>query len=317
MNNSRSDDGRPAADGQFRGYESDAADNADLDIGNMTAANALGECGSHAVRIQRVPGTAAELRVLIVDPDPGSRAGLERLCRANGVRPLPAADTGACALRLARTLRANLLFVDAALSDMTGLELLDKLDMDKVGGVVVTTRTDLAVQAFETGALDYLLRPFSTKRFVQTITRARTWLSATAPPGQSGDRQRRPGVSGTPVLVGERHHRLYLLDPARIEYVEAEGNYVTYHMDSGEYMSRDTLKRLELTLQVHGFLRIENSVLLNVAAIDYVVPFGRGRFVFTLCSGVTLRSTLTYRAGILERLPLAGGRREREIGGIT
>jgi two-component system LytT family response regulator len=198
---------------------------------------------------------------------------------------------------------------------MTGLELLEKLE---TGGVVVTTRTDLAVRAFETGVLDYLLRPVSSIRFAQAIARARMWLSTVAPQGQP--RQRRPGVSDrapSPVLVGERHHRLYLLDPARIEYVEAEGNYVTYHVDSDRYLSRDTLKRLELTLHVYGFLRIENSVLLNVGAIDYVVPFGRGRFTFTLRSGTTLRSTLTYRAAILEQLPLSRGGREREIGGIT
>jgi two-component system LytT family response regulator len=111
-------------------------------------------------------------------------------------------------------------------------------------------------------------------------------------------------------LIGERQHRLYVLDPGRIDYVEAEGNYVIFHADAHEYLSRDTLKRLESTLQASGFLRIENSLLLNVRAIDYVVPFARGRFVFTLRSGMTLRSSLTYRAAILERLPLIRGRRE-------
>jgi two-component system, LytTR family, response regulator len=305
MNSSPADDGRPATDGTFRGYESHAADS---------------ERGTHPTRSQRVSGTSEGLRVLIVIPDPDSRAGLERLCHANGLQPLPAADTGAFALRLARMLRPDLVLVDADLPDMTGLELLETLKTDAVGGVMVTTRTDLAVRAFETGALDYLLRPISNKRFVQAIARARIWLSAATMQRQPGGRDRRSGAGGrapSPVLVGERNHRLYLLDPARVEYVEAEGNYVTYHVDSGEYLSRDTLKRLELTLRIHGFLRIENSVLLNIGAIDYVVPFERGRFVFTLRSGMTLRSTLTYRAAILERLPLARGRREREIGGIT
>lgn len=303
MNNPNSDDGRPATDDTFRGYELHAADS---------------ERRTRPTRSQRVSGTTEGLRVLIVVPDPDSRAGLERLCQANGLQPLPAADTGAFALRLARMMRPDLVLVDADLPDMTGLELLETLKTDATGGVMVTTRNDLAVRAFETGALDYLLRPISNKRFVQAIARARVWLSAAAMQRQPGGRDRRAGTRApSPVLVGERNHRLYLLDPTRVEYVEAEGNYVTYHVDSGEYLSRDTLKRLELTLRVHGFLRIENSVLLNIGAIDYVVPFERGRFVFTLRSGMTLRSTLTYRGGILERLPLARGRREREIGGIT
>jgi hypothetical protein len=62
-----------------------------------------------------------------------------------------------------------------------------------------------------------------------------------------------------------------------------------------------------MTLEVYGFLRIEYSLLLRLGAIDYAVPIGRGRYVFTLLSGVGLRSSLTYRARILERLPLARG----------
>ena len=108
-------------------------------------------------------------------------------------------------------------------------------------------------------------------------------------------------------LIGERQHRLYVLDPARIDYVEAKGNYVVFHRAGREYLSRDTLKRLEMILEVHGFLRIENSLLLRLGAIDYAVPIGRGRYVFTLLSGMGLRSSLTYRARILERLPLARG----------
>jgi two-component system, LytTR family, response regulator len=245
----------------------------------------------------RPPVPTGDLRVLIVDRDPDSRACLERLCRANDLQPLPAAESGARALRLARTLGPDLVLVEADLPDMAGLELLGELTSGPTVGVLVTARTDLALRAYEAGALDYLVKPVGSRRFAQAIARARVWC------GRSG------GGDRSPLLIGEREHRQYVLDPGRVEYVEAEGNYVIFHMASREYVSRDTLKRLELTLQACGFLRIENSLLLNVGAIEYAVPFGRGRFVFTLQSGTTLRSSLTYRAGILSRLPLARGSR--------
>ncbi len=106
-------------------------------------------------------------------------------------------------------------------------------------------------------------------------------------------------------LVGEHQHRLYVLDPTRIDYIEAQGNYVVFHDAAREYLSRDTLKRLESILLADGFVRIGNSILLNIGAIDYAVPTGRGRFVFTLRSGTSLRSSATFRSRILERLPLA------------
>lgn len=262
---------------------------------------------------RRPPDTAQGLRVLIVDPDPGSRNALERLCRDNGLQPLPSADTGTFALQLARMLSPDLVIVDADLPDMTGLELFEEIKADNMAGVVATARTDLAVQAYEAGAMDYLLKPVCGRRFALAVARARVWLTATALRGPvctgAGENPLNPNRPPSTVLVGERQHRLYLLDPGRIEYVEAEGNYVIFHAAAREYCSRDTLKRLELTLQPCGFLRIENSLLLNVGAIDYAVPFGRGRFTFTLRSGITLRSTVTYRAGILKRLPLVRGRR--------
>ena len=262
---------------------------------------------------RRPPDTAQGLRVLIVDPDAGTRNALERLCRDNGLQPLPAADTGTFALQLARMLSPDLVIVDADLPDMTGLELFEELKADNMAGVVITARTDLAVQAYEAGAMDYLLKPVCGRRFALAVARARVWLAAAALRGPAcpgvGENPPNPNRQPSTVLVGERQHRLYLLDPARIEYVEAEGNYVIFHAASREYCSRDTLKRLELTLQPCGFLRIENSLLLNVGAIDYAVPFGRGRFIFTLRSGIALRSTVTHRAGILKRLPLVRGRR--------
>ncbi|HEY6923400.1 MAG TPA: LytTR family DNA-binding domain-containing protein [Steroidobacteraceae bacterium] len=242
----------------------------------------------------RAPIPGDDLRVLIVDRDPDARACLERLCRANHLRPLATAQSGAHAVGLARTVSPDLVLVEADLPDMAGLELLEELTSGTMG-VLVTARTDLALQAYEAGALDYLVKPVGNRRFAQAVARARMWRA------RGGDR--------IPLLIGERQRRQYLLDPARVEYVEAEGNYVIFHAASREYVSRDTLKRLELTLQTCGFLRIENSLLVNVGAIEYAVPFGRGRFVFTLQSGATLRSSLTYRAGILSRLPLARGRR--------
>jgi two-component system LytT family response regulator len=206
--------------------------------------------------------------------------------------------------------------VDIDLADMTGLELLEELKEDAIAGVLVTACTASAVRAYEAGVLDYVTKPVCARRFVQAISRARRWLAGSTACRADGDTDRYIRVSDgalnsnapqSQLLVGERQHRLHVLDPVRIDYVEAKGNYVMFHGGSREYLSRDTLKRLEGILQVYGFLRIENSLLLKLWAIDYAVPIGRGRFVFTLHSGVSLRSSLTYRARILERLPLVRG----------
>lgn len=106
------------------------------------------------------------------------------------------------------------------------------------------------------------------------------------------------------LLVGEREHRLYILEPDKIEYVESQGNYVKLHASRADYISRDSIKRLSQVLASNGFIRIERSLLINVHAILYAERTGRGRYSFTLTSGSCLHSGASYRNAILQVLPL-------------
>jgi two-component system, LytTR family, response regulator len=114
-------------------------------------------------------------------------------------------------------------------------------------------------------------------------------------------------------LVGERERRLYPVDPHKVDYIESDGNYVTLHVGPRDYIARDTLKRLESLLAPIGFIRIERSLLLNLRAIAYVQPGGRGGFAFTLTSGACLRSSHTFRAAILRSLPLVSSARPQNF----
>lgn len=107
------------------------------------------------------------------------------------------------------------------------------------------------------------------------------------------------------VLVGEREHRLYVLMPEQVEYIQSQGNYVKLYGGGAEFISRDSVKRLAPLLAGRGFVRIERSLLLNIQAILYAQRTGRGRFLFTLSSGARLCSGQAYRAEILHVLPLA------------
>jgi len=109
-----------------------------------------------------------------------------------------------------------------------------------------------------------------------------------------------PGI----VLVGEREHRLYILEPNKIDYIASHGNYVQFHVGSANYISRDSIKRLSHVLAGSGFIRIERSLLINVHAISYAERTGRGRYSFTLTSGSCLQSGASYRSTILQVLPL-------------
>lgn len=125
-----------------------------------------------------------------------------------------------------------------------------------------------------------------------------------------------PGALHLPghVLMGERERRLYLFRPESIEYIEADGNYVKFHVGSSDYISRDSVKRLAVLLASRGFIRIERSLLLNVRAVAYLQRRRRGTYTFTMVSGMCLHSSAKYRTNILRVLPLAQNTAAGEAG---
>jgi two-component system, LytTR family, response regulator len=246
------------------------------------------------------------MNLLIVDDEPAARSGLKRLCeRAPDMRVVGEAGTGARAIEAVESLRPDLMLLDADLPDMSGFEVLRALRRrQQRRTILVTANAQDAPGAFAAGALDYLVKPVNEEAFSASILRARA-RSVPRLSRAHGPHATAAAGAGRPLLlVGEREHRLYPLDPLAIDYVQSAGNYVTYHLSGVEYIARESIKRLDVVLAPAGFLRIERSLLLNVRAIAYAQTVGRGSFVFTLVSGARLHSSHAYRDTILAALPL-------------
>jgi two-component system LytT family response regulator len=165
-----------------------------------------------------------------------------------------------------------------------------------------------AIKAFAEGATDYLMTPVIAEQFDLVMARARHRLSCTFL-GSAHLAPDSPELVGSPpslprFLVGQRQRRLYPLDPKSIDYIEADGNYVTLRAGNMQYLSRDSIKRLSMRLAEFGFIRIERSLLVNAAAVLYAETAGHGTFALTLSCGVCLHSSAAYRESILRTIPL-------------
>lgn len=253
------------------------------------------------------------MNLLIVDDEPAGRAVLVELCeRSNGLRVVGEASSGGEGIKAVELLRPDLVLLNADLPDMTGFEVLRALSAsNQRRTILVTNSAETAAAAFTAGAVDYLLKPVSAEAFSRSILRVSSRLrsrpmtrrAARLPPTQAAlEGNIEQGVPF--LLVGERDHRLYPLDPLKIDYIESAGNYVTYRVGNLDYIAREAIKSLETVLCPRGFIRIERSLLLNVRAVAYVQPFGRRTFTFTLTSGIHLRSGPAFRETILDALPL-------------
>jgi DNA-binding LytR/AlgR family response regulator len=150
--------------------------------------------------------------------------------------------------------------------------------------------------------------PVAAERFDRVINRARYRLERAESGGgvvslDSSQLGRRVPVPPR-FLVGERQRKLYPLDPKSIDYIEADGNYVTLRAGKVEYLSRDSIKHLSMQLAEADFIRIARSLLVNAAAVLYAEVAGHGTFALTLSSGVCLHSSAAYRDAILRIIPL-------------
>jgi two-component system LytT family response regulator len=230
----------------------------------------------------------------MVDGRAQARDCLRELCACKtDVQVVGEAASGRAAIDAMETLNPDIVLLDVELPDMSGFEVLRALTTDaRPLGIMMSNCADHAARAFDEGAFDYLMVPVAAKRFDRAMVRARCLLNHAST------------LAAPRYVVGERQRKLYPLDPKSIDYVEADGNYVTLRSGKVEYLRRDSIKGLAMQLGRLGFVRIGRSLLVNAAAISYAEVAGHGSFALTLTSGVCLHSSAAYRDDILRVIPL-------------
>jgi two-component system, LytTR family, response regulator len=241
------------------------------------------------------------MRTLIVDHEPRGRAVLRQLCEADAsIQEVTVAECGATAIEMIRANRPDLLFLDVELNDMTGFDVLRSLNgAGRPAVIMVAGHESHAVEAFRSGAIDYLIKPVGARRVASAIEKVhqRYDLSLTRAQGNAAAKsshttRRQP----SPVrLMAENSHRLYFLAVEDIDYIESCGNYVVIHVGDQKYVRRDTLKRLAAVLRDLEFEWIRRSTLINLSRVAFAEKLEHGALAFTLTSGTRLVSKTRVR----------------------
>jgi two-component system, LytTR family, response regulator len=258
------------------------------------------------------PRAAGVSSLMIVASAANGRTELLELCaELRFVRVIAEVNAGVRAIAAAQTQRPDLILAAAPLADMTNGDLVRGLPVHcRHATVVVTSSAQDILPSIEAGVAECVVWPLTAEVLSAALIRARARSKTALLEGGRGDLPiapaHSPGRDADPplMLVGERERRLYPLDPRRVDCIQAADNYVRFWAGRTEYIARDTIKRLYPLLRPVGFIRIQRSLLLNIGAIAYVQPTGRGVFVFELVSGERLRSSQAYGDEILDVLRL-------------
>ncbi len=246
------------------------------------------------------------IRAVIVDDEPPARENLRLLLEAEAyVEVVAECGSGARAVRAIEELEPDLVFLDVQMPSMDGFEVIEEVGPAKMPITVFVTAYDrYALRAFETRALDYLLKPFDDQRFGEALDRARERMRqrdesdfARRILSLVEDREPRPGRKEgflTHLTVRERD-RVVVVDVDEVDRLEAAGDYVEVHVGGRTHLIDDTMKSLEAELDPDRFVRIHRSHIVRVDRIRELQPFFHGDYVVTLADGTELRLARTRR----------------------
>ena len=229
------------------------------------------------------------LHIVIVDDEPLARAVVREYLGAHpGVEVVAECGNGFEAVKAVTELSPDLLFLDVQMPKLSGFEVLELLGRD-VAVIFTTAYDQYALRAFEVHAVDYLLKPFGEERFAEALSRARERLRAKAQGGPDvqmealTDAVRSKGPLER-VLIRDGA-QVHVLPVDRIDYVEAQDDYVCFVADGRQYLKDQTLAAVEGLLDPARFVRIHRSYLLNIERIARVELYAKDSRVAILRAG--------------------------------
>jgi two-component system LytT family response regulator len=218
------------------------------------------------------------LRVVVVDDEPVARRGLRHLLLEHeDVAIVGEARNGREAVQVVTALAPDLLFLDVQMPGWNGFEVLQRLDPPLPYVIFVTAHDDYAVEAFESHALDYLLKPVHHERFRISMQRARERVRSAAALEQALRLARLlegaapAAVAGADLAVerlvvpepsGER-----IVDVRDVLWIEADGYYAAIHAHGRRHLLRESLDSLQRRLHAHRFVRTHRSAIVSLASI--------------------------------------------------
>ncbi|MEO7084546.1 MAG: response regulator [Gemmatimonadaceae bacterium] len=235
------------------------------------------------------------MRALIADDEAPARAKLRRLLSASDdVEIAGEATTGREAVAAIKRSRPDIVFLDIQMPGLDGFGVVDAIEGDGAPYIVFVTADDQnAIRAFEVGAVDYLLKPFTPARFDRVLERARERFASLK--GGSTSPLPQPPSFLNRVFVSA-NGRATFLSVERIDRVDAERNYVVLAAGQDRYRVRATIASLAQRLDPAQFLRINRSTLVRLDAVREMHEWSHGDLRVVMNDGSELVWSRRFRA---------------------
>lgn len=225
------------------------------------------------------------MRVLIVDDEPIARRVLgELLEEIPGVQLAGEARDGNEAIAQIAKLEPEVALVDLQMPGMDGFGVARALRGGSLPVIVYVTAFDShALEAFDAGAVDYLLKPVRKERLEAALAKARARVAGLLP--KPAPQAQGPVAPAPRRIAGRSGEEIHLLDPADIIAFRAEGDLVYIITGAGRFLAEQNLRTLEARLPSPPFKRIHRSTIINTDHIRRISPLSSKRWLLKLSNG--------------------------------
>lgn len=227
-------------------------------------------------------------RALIVDDEELARHIIRELLQPHSeIEIVAECANGFEAVKAFAEHKPDLIFLDVQMPKLTGFDVLELIGTEPVV-IFVTAYDQFAMRAFDVHAVDYLLKPIGRERFEAALARAKERLGEKMPAAQELAAAARPPQQFLERVVVKDGTRVTLIPIAKLDYVEAQDDYVALASLGKKHLKQQTIASLEACLDPKCFVRIHRSYIVNLERVVRIEPYGKDSRLAILSDGARL-----------------------------
>lgn len=230
-----------------------------------------------------------KIGVLLVDDEDLARQVLrELLAPHTEMEILAECANGFEAVKVVAEHKPDLIFLDVQMPKLSGFDVLELIGTETAAVIFVTAYDQYAMRAFEVHAVDYLLKPIGRERFETALEQAKSRLGKKMPPAQElAAAARRPKQYLERIVVKDGT-RVTLIPVGKLDYAEAQDDYVALVSEGKKHLKQQTIVSLEACLDPEKFVRVHRSYIVNFERVTRIEPYGKDSRLAILAGGTRL-----------------------------
>lgn len=244
------------------------------------------------------------IKAIIIDDEPLARSIVkEYLQDQNEIELVQECNDGFEGVKAIMQHKPHLIFLDIQMPKINGFEMLELLE-EKPSVIFTTAFDEYAIKAFETHAVDYLLKPFTKERFEKALEK----FFSQAPVQKKNTEELLQSATNLPSqserIVVKTAGKIKIIPIPEILFLEAADDYVKIHTKEGSFLKNKTMGFFENSLPLDQFVRTHRSYILNVQEITRIDPYEKENHLAILRSGARIPVSKSGYAKLKEVLGL-------------